>query len=73
MKLGFEIFVYEDVYLVGDEYVLVYEIIGKRILLGGILLYVGCLVDNVEMIVNVVCAVEGILVMEKYVIVCGVV
>ena len=70
-KLGFEIFVYEDVYPAGDEYVLVYEITGKRIPPGGIPLHVGCLVDNVETIVNVARAVEGTPVTEKYVTVCG--
>lgn len=68
---GFETFIYEDVYPAGDEYVLVYEITGQRIPPGGIPLQVGCLVDNVETIVNVVRAAEGTPVTEKYVTVCG--
>ncbi|MDP6555817.1 MAG: 4Fe-4S dicluster domain-containing protein [Pirellulaceae bacterium] len=70
-ELGFEIFVYEDVYPAGDELVLVYEITGKRIPPGGIPLKVGCLVDNVETIVNVVRAVDGAPVTEKYITICG--
>ncbi len=68
---GFEIFIYEDVYPAGDEYVLVYEITGRRIPPGAIPLKVGCLVDNVETIVNVARAVDGTAVTEKYVTVCG--
>ncbi len=70
-KRGFEIFIYEDVYPAGDEYVLVYEITGKRIPPGGIPLHVGCLVDNVETIVNVAHAVDGNPVTDKYITVCG--
>jgi Na+-translocating ferredoxin:NAD+ oxidoreductase RnfC subunit len=68
---GFEIFVYEDVYPAGDEYVLVYEITGRRIPPGGIPLHVGCLVDNVETIVNVARAVDGIPVTDKYITITG--
>lgn len=70
-RLGFEVFIYDDVYPAGDEYVLVYEITGKRVPPGGIPLQVGCVVDNVETIVNVACAVDGKPVTEKYVTVCG--
>jgi Na+-translocating ferredoxin:NAD+ oxidoreductase RnfC subunit len=57
-RLGFEFFVYRDVYPAGDEYVLVYEITGRRIPPGGIPLQVGCVVDNVETIVNLAYAVD---------------
>ena len=67
----FETFIYEDVYPAGDEYVLVYEITGRQIPPGGIPLQVGCVVDNVETIVNAVRAVEGAPVVDKYVSVCG--
>ena len=70
-QLGFEIFIYEDVYPAGDEYVLVYEITGRRIPPGGIPLQVGCLVDNVETIVNVARAADGTPVTDKYLTVCG--
>ena len=71
-KRGFEWFIYEDVYPAGDEYVLVYEITGKRIPPGGLPLNVGCIVDNVETIVNIAKAVkENQPVTEKYVTVTG--
>ncbi len=71
VELGFELFIYEDVYPAGDEYVLVYEITERRIPPGGIPLDVGCVVDNVETIVNLARAVDGTPVTEKYVTVCG--
>lgn len=70
-EAGFKTFVYKDVYPAGDEYVLVFEITGRRIPPGGIPLHVGCVVDNVETIVNVAKAADGIPVTEKYVSVCG--
>ncbi len=63
--------VMDDVYPSGDEYVLVYEITGKRIPPKGIPPMVGCLVDNVETIVNVAHAVDGQPVTQKWVTVCG--
>ncbi len=67
-KLGFTFFIYEDVYPAGDEYVLVYEITGRRIPPGGIPLQVGCVVDNVETIINIARAVDDNLpVTEKYI------
>jgi Na+-translocating ferredoxin:NAD+ oxidoreductase RnfC subunit len=68
---GFQSFVYEDVYPAGDEYVLVYEITGRLIPPGGIPLAVGCVVDNVETIVNIARALEGEPVTDKYVSVVG--
>ncbi len=71
-KLGFEWFVYEDVYPAGDEYVLVYENTGRRIPPGGLPLNVGCIVDNVETIINIAKAVnENQPVTDKYVTVAG--
>lgn len=68
----FELFIYNDVYPAGDEYVLVYEITGKRIPPGGIPLQVGCVVDNVETIVNIAHAVEDNQpVFEKYITITG--
>lgn len=63
--------VYEDVYPAGDEYVLVYEVTGRQIPPGGIPLHVGCVVDNVETIVNVAHAVAGRPVVDKYVTITG--
>jgi len=68
---GFQTLVYEDVYPAGDEYILVYEITGRQIPPGGIPLMVGCVVDNVETIVNVANAVDGRPVMDKYITVTG--
>ena len=70
-SLGYRVFVYGDVYPAGDEYVLVYEITGRRIPPGGIPLAVGCLVDNVETIVNIARAMDGQPVTHKYVSVVG--
>ena len=70
-KRGYELFIYEDVYPAGDEYVLVYEITGQRIPPGGIPLQVGCVVDNTETIVNIARAVDGQPVLTKYVTVTG--
>ncbi|MFO0915863.1 MAG: SLBB domain-containing protein [Pirellulales bacterium] len=68
---GYQSLVYEDVYPAGDEYVLVYEVTGRRIPPGGLPLQVGCLVDNVETIVNIARAVAGQPVVEKFVTICG--
>lgn len=68
---GLKLFIYEDVYPAGDEYVLVYEITGRQIPPGGIPLAVGCVVDNVETIINIAHAVEGQPVVDKYLTVTG--
>lgn len=67
----FEHLVYPDVYPAGDEYILAYEVSGRLIPPGGIPLNVGCVVDNVETIVNVALAVEGQPVVDKFITVCG--
>ena len=68
----FDLFIYNDVYPAGDEFVLVYEITKKRIPPGGIPLQVGCVVDNVETIVNIAHAVEhDQAVTEKYITITG--
>jgi Na+-translocating ferredoxin:NAD+ oxidoreductase RnfC subunit len=68
---GFDLFIYPDVYPAGDEYVLVYEITGRRIPPGGIPLAVGCVVDNVETIINIAYAIDGQPVIDKYLTVSG--
>ncbi len=70
-KEGIELFVYEDVYPAGDEYVLVYEITGKQIPPGGLPLHVDCVVDNVETIINIGKAIDGQPVVDKYVTIAG--
>ena len=69
--LGFESLIYPNVYPAGDEYVLVHAVTGRLIPPGGLPLQVGCVVDNVETIVNVARAVEGTPVHEKWVTVTG--
>lgn len=68
---GYSFLVYEDVYPAGDEYVLVYEVTGRQIPPGGLPLQVGCVVDNVETIVNVAHATAGRPVVDKYVTITG--
>ena len=69
---GFETYVYEDVYPAGDEYILVYEISGRQIPPGvAFPLAVGCVVDNVETIINIAHAVDGKPVVDKYLTVAG--
>ena len=71
-RLDFDFLVYEDVYPAGDEYILVYEVTGRRIPPGGIPLQVGVVVDNVETIINIAHAVDDNRpVVEKYVTVTG--
>jgi len=70
-QAGYELFVYEDVYPAGDEYVLVHAITGRQIPPGGLPLQVDCVVDNVETIINIGHAVEGVPVTEKYVTLTG--
>lgn len=70
-KYGIDIFIMENVYPAGDEYILVYDVTGKRIPPGGIPLQVGCVVDNVETLVNIANAVNGIPVTEKYLTIAG--
>lgn len=70
-KHGFDCHVSDDVYPSGDEYVLVYEVTGQQIPPGGIPLQVGCIVSNVETIINVANAVDGVPVTEKYLTVAG--
>jgi len=68
---GYDCLIYEDVYPAGDEYVLVYEITKKQIPPGGLPLHVGCVVDNVETIINVGKALKGQVVIDKYITVTG--
>ena len=53
-----ELYLLEDVYPAGDEFVLVYDITGRIVPEGGIPPDVGCVVDNVETVVNICLAIE---------------
>lgn len=70
-KEKIDIHISENVYPAGDEFILVYEVTGKRIPPGGIPLMVGCVVNNVETLVNISNAVENIPVTEKYLTIAG--
>ncbi|UCB46656.1 MAG: 4Fe-4S dicluster domain-containing protein [Spirochaetota bacterium] len=54
-----EVFELGDFYPAGDEFILVYEVTGRIVPEGGIPLKVGCLVDNVETVLNVYEAIEN--------------
>jgi Na+-translocating ferredoxin:NAD+ oxidoreductase RnfC subunit len=70
-KAGVDIFITKNVYPAGDEYILVYEITGRRIPPNGIPLMVGCLVNNVETLVNIANALENIPVTKKFLTITG--
>ena len=70
-KYDMDIFIMENVYPAGDEYILVYDVTGKRIPPLGIPLQVGCLVENVETLINITNAVNDIPVTEKYLTIAG--
>ncbi|MGM0366434.1 MAG: SLBB domain-containing protein [Actinomycetota bacterium] len=69
--LDFEVFKLGNFYPAGDEQVLVNETTGKIVPEGGIPLMVGCVVINVETLLNVAGAVEAKKVTRKYVTVNG--
>jgi Na+-translocating ferredoxin:NAD+ oxidoreductase RnfC subunit len=60
-----------DYYPAGDEYDLVYSITGKLIPPAGLPLNVGCVVHNVETLLNIAAAAEGRPVIEKTLTVAG--
>jgi len=62
---------FDNFYPAGDEYVLVYEATGRLIPPAGIPLQVGCAVNNVETLLNVSLAAEGIPVTHKWLTVAG--
>ena len=70
-KTGIDIFITRNVYPAGDEYILVYEVTGRRIPPNGIPLMVGCLVNNVETLVNIANALENVPVTKKFITVTG--
>ena len=60
-----------DYYPAGDEYDLVYEVTGRLIPPGGLPPNVGCVVSNVETLVNIAAAAEGVPVTRKTLTVAG--
>ena len=65
------IFEMGDYYPAGDEYVLVYEATGRLIPYGGYPVNIGCVVSNVETLMNVTLASSGVPVTEKFITVTG--
>jgi Na+-translocating ferredoxin:NAD+ oxidoreductase RnfC subunit len=66
-----ELFILGDFYPAGDEHVTVYEVTGKIVPEGEIPLKVGCVVCNVETLLNVAYALEGQPVTDTYLTVTG--
>jgi RnfABCDGE-type electron transport complex C subunit len=66
-----KLFILEDFFPAGDEQVLVYEITKRIIPEGGIPLKVGCVVTNVETVINVAEAIDDGPVTETYLTVTG--
>jgi Na+-translocating ferredoxin:NAD+ oxidoreductase RnfC subunit len=66
-----EIFQMGDYYPAGDEYVLVYEATGRLIPYGGYPVNIGCVVSNVETLVNVALAALDVPVTEKFLTIAG--
>ena len=70
-KKDYSVCITRNVYPAGDEYILVYDITGRRIPPNGIPLMVGCLVNNVETLVNISNAVENMPVTQKFITITG--
>ena len=66
-----EIFLLDDVYPAGDEFILVYDITKKLIPEGGLPLDVGVIVNNVYTLINLAEASKGNPVISRYVTVTG--
>lgn len=70
-KRPIELLLLGDFYPSGDEFELVYAATGKLIPPGGLPLEVGCVVNNVETLLNVYQAQQGHPVTEKYLTIAG--
>lgn len=68
---GIEILEMGDYYPAGDEYLLVYEATQRLIPYGGYPVDIGCVVSNVETLLNVANAANNIPVTEKFITVAG--
>jgi Na+-translocating ferredoxin:NAD+ oxidoreductase RnfC subunit len=53
-----DFYLYDNFYPAGDEYIIVYDVMGRLIPPGGIPLDVGCAVNNVETLINVARALD---------------
>ena len=68
---SFEFFSLPDYYPVGDEVEIVKYVVGETVPEYGLPLDIGVVVDNVETLMNIADAVEGVPVTHRYVTVCG--
>lgn len=66
-----ELFMLDDFYPAGDEQVAVYEVLKRIVPAGGIPLKVGCVVTNVETLINIAGAVKGLPVTHTYLTIAG--
>ncbi|WP_338833587.1 Ion-translocating oxidoreductase complex subunit C [Moorella humiferrea] len=66
-----ELFILDDFYPAGDEQVLVYEVTKRVVPEGGIPLKAGCVVINVETLINIAASIEGIPVTDTYLTITG--
>ncbi len=65
------VFELEDFYPAGDEHVLVHEVLGRTVPEAGLPLQVGVVVSNVESLVNIARAADGLPVTHRYLTVAG--
>src|SRR4030042_2684779 len=70
-KYEFKVFKLDDYYPAGDEVVLIYDVLGRIVPAGGIPREVGVLVMNVESLLNISNAIDGIPVLDKYLTLTG--
>lgn len=66
-----EIFILGNFYPAGDEHVLVHEVTGRTVPEAGIPLKAGCIVTNVETLLNIACALDNKPVVDTYLTVTG--
>lgn len=66
-----ELFILDDFYPAGDEQVLVYEVTKRVVPAGGIPLKAGCIVINVETLMNIAAAIESKPVTDTYLTITG--
>jgi len=57
---GIDFYLYDNFYPAGDEVIIVFDVTGRLIPAGGIPLDVGCAVNNVETLINIARAMDGI-------------
>lgn len=70
---GHEIFEMGDYYPAGDEYILIYEATGRLVPYGGYPVHIGCIVSNVETLLNVALADSSVPVTETFLTLNGVI